>query len=59
MTLGPLLFATSYKVISKIMASRIKDKLANCISIEQFAFLKDRLIFYVVGITKSASIWLS
>jgi len=40
-----------YKVISNI-ASQIKDKLANCIPIEQFGFLKDRLIFYVVGITQ-------
>jgi hypothetical protein len=42
----------TYKVISKVIASWIKDKLANCISIEQFVFLKDRLIFYVVGITQ-------
>jgi hypothetical protein len=42
----------AYKVISKIIASRIKEKLANCISIEQFGFLKDRLIFYVMGITQ-------
>jgi hypothetical protein len=42
----------AYKVISKIIASRIKDKLAKCISIEQFGFLKDRLIFDVVGITQ-------
>jgi len=41
----------TYKIISKIIASRIKDILANCISIEQFGFLKDRLIFDVVGIT--------
>jgi hypothetical protein len=30
-----------YKVISKIIASRMKDKLASCISFEQFGFLKD------------------
>jgi hypothetical protein len=30
-----------YKVISKIIASRIKAKLADCISHEQFGFLKD------------------
>jgi hypothetical protein len=41
-----------YKVISKIIASRIKTKLAECISHEQFGFLKDRLIFYVVGIAQ-------
>jgi hypothetical protein len=41
-----------YKVISKIIASRIKDKLAKCISIEWFGFLKDRLIFDAVGITQ-------
>jgi hypothetical protein len=33
-----------YKVITKIIASRIKEKLASCISVEQFGFLKDRLI---------------
>jgi hypothetical protein len=42
----------TYKVISKIIASCIKDILANCISIEQFGFLEDRLIFDAVGITK-------
>jgi len=41
-----------YKIISKIIASRLKDKLASCISSEQFGFLKDRLIFDVVGITQ-------
>jgi hypothetical protein len=41
-----------YKVISKIIASRLKDKLALCISEEQFGFLKDRLIFYVVGLAQ-------
>jgi hypothetical protein len=40
------------KVISKIIASRIKDKLAGCISIEWFGFLKYRLIFDAVGITQ-------
>ena len=42
----------AYKVISKIIASRIKDKLAKCISIEWFGFLKDRLIFDAVGTTQ-------
>ena len=41
-----------YKVISKIIASRIKDKLASSISFEQFGFLKDRLIFNAVGIAQ-------
>jgi hypothetical protein len=41
-----------YKVISKIIATRIKDKLATCISFEKFGFLKDRLIFDVVGIAQ-------
>jgi hypothetical protein len=41
-----------YKVISKIIASRIKSKFSVCISHEQFGFFKDRLIFYVVGIEK-------
>jgi hypothetical protein len=41
-----------YKVISKIIASRLKDKLASCISEEQFGFLRDRLIFYVVGLAQ-------
>jgi hypothetical protein len=41
-----------YKVISKIIATRIKTKLAVCISHEQFGFLKDRLIFDVVGIAQ-------
>jgi len=40
----------AYKVISKIIASRLKEKLASCISEEQFGFLKDRLISYVVGL---------
>jgi hypothetical protein len=30
----------------------MKEKLASCISFEQFGFLKDRLIFDVVGITQ-------
>jgi hypothetical protein len=30
-----------YKVISKITASRMKDKLESCFSYEQFGFLKD------------------
>lgn len=41
-----------YKVISKIIATRIKNKLALCISEEQFGFLKDRLIFDAVGLTQ-------
>jgi hypothetical protein len=41
-----------YKVISKIIATRMKEKLASCISYEQFGFLKDRLIFDVVGIAQ-------
>jgi hypothetical protein len=41
-----------YKVISKIIASRMKYKLASFISFEQFGFLKERLIFDVVGITQ-------
>jgi hypothetical protein len=39
-----------YKVISNIIASRLKDKLALCILEEQFRFLKDRLIFDVLGL---------
>jgi hypothetical protein len=42
----------TYKVISKTIANRLKDTLAKCISTEQFGFLKDRLIFDVVGITQ-------
>jgi hypothetical protein len=42
----------AYKVISKIIANRLKDKLALCISGEQFGFLKDRLIFDVVGLSQ-------
>jgi hypothetical protein len=41
-----------YKVITKIIASRLKEKLASCISAEQFGFLKDRLIFDAVGIAQ-------
>jgi hypothetical protein len=42
----------AYNVISKVIASRIKDTLAKCISTEKFGFLKDRLIFDAVGITQ-------
>jgi hypothetical protein len=42
----------AYKVISKIIANHIKDKLASCLSKEQFGFLKDRLIFDVVGLAQ-------
>jgi hypothetical protein len=42
----------AYKVISKIIANHIKDKLASCLSQEQFGFLKDRLIFDVVGLAQ-------
>jgi hypothetical protein len=41
-----------YKVISKIITTRMKDKLASSISYEQFGFLKDRLIFDDVGIAQ-------
>jgi hypothetical protein len=41
-----------YKVISKVIATRIKDTLAKFISTEQFGFLKDRLIFDAVGIAQ-------
>lgn len=41
-----------YKVITKLIASRIKDKLASCISEEQFGFLKDRLIFDAIGLAQ-------
>jgi hypothetical protein len=41
-----------YKVITKIIASRIKEKLATSISEEQFGFMKDRLIFDVVGLAQ-------
>jgi hypothetical protein len=41
-----------YKVISKIIANWMKDKLATSISYEQFGFLKDRLIFDSVGIVQ-------
>jgi hypothetical protein len=39
-----------YKVLSKIIVTRMKDKLASSISYERFGFLKYGLIFYVVGI---------
>ena len=39
-----------YKVISKTLASRMKEKLATSISQEQVGFPKDRLIFYDMGI---------
>jgi hypothetical protein len=39
-----------YKVISKMIATRMRTKLIACISHDQFGFLKDRLIFDVVGI---------
>jgi hypothetical protein len=39
-------------VISKIIANRIKDKLASCITKEQFGFLKDRLIYDVVSLAQ-------
>jgi hypothetical protein len=41
-----------YKVIYKIIATRMKTNLAAYISHEQFGFLKDRLIFVVVGIAQ-------
>jgi hypothetical protein len=41
-----------YKVILKIIANRLKGKLASGISSEQFGFLKDRMIFYVVGLAQ-------
>jgi hypothetical protein len=41
-----------YKVITKLIASRIKDKLASCISNEQFGFLKDRLISDAIGLAQ-------
>jgi hypothetical protein len=41
-----------YKVISKIIASQLKDKLASSISFEQFGFLIYRLIYDVVGINQ-------
>lgn len=42
----------AYKVISKIIALRIKDKLALCISRDHFGFLNNMLIFYDVGLTQ-------
>jgi hypothetical protein len=41
-----------YKVISKIIANRLKGKLASGISSEKFGLLKDRMIFYVVGLAQ-------
>jgi len=41
-----------YKVITKIIASRIKEKMASYISAKQFGFLKDRLILDVIGLSK-------
>jgi hypothetical protein len=41
-----------YKFISKIIAMQLKDKLASSISYEQFGFLKDQLIYDVVGIAR-------
>jgi hypothetical protein len=40
----------AYKVITKIIANRLKGKLASCIYAKQFGFLKDKLIFYAVGL---------
>jgi len=44
----------SYKVISKLIALRIKDKIALCISKEQFGFLRDRLIFDAIGLAQGS-----
>jgi len=41
-----------YKFISKIIDSWQKDKLVSSISFKQFGFLKDRLIYDIVGITQ-------
>jgi len=41
-----------YKVITKIIASRVKEKLTSCISAEQFGIFKDKLIFDAVGISQ-------
>jgi hypothetical protein len=43
-----------YKVISKVIVNHIKDKLACCITKEQFGFLKDRLIYDVVGLAQES-----
>jgi len=42
----------AYKVISKIIALRLKEKFVLCMSKEQFGFLKDILIFDVVGLAQ-------
>jgi hypothetical protein len=42
----------AYKVITKIIANRLKGKLASSISAEQFGFLKDKLIFYAVRLAQ-------
>ena len=48
-----------YKIISKIIANRIKPILTKHIAPQQFAFLEDRLIHEAIGSTQEAihSIW--
>jgi hypothetical protein len=41
-----------HRVSSKVIASRIKDKLSSCISSEQFGFLQDRLISDAIGLVQ-------
>ena len=41
-----------YKVISKVIANRIKPLLVETLSLEQFGFLRNRQIFEVVGVTQ-------
>ena len=39
-----------YKVIAKVIAKRIRSKLFECLSKEQFDFLHNRLIFDAIGV---------
>jgi len=41
-----------YKFVTKLITSRIKDKLDLCISNEQFFFLKDMFISYYIGLAQ-------
>jgi hypothetical protein len=43
-----------YKVIAKVIANRLKGKLASCITKEKFGFLKDMLIYDVVGLAQES-----
>ena len=42
----------AYKVISNIISLRIKEKFYFCMSREQFGFINDSFIFYVVGLAQ-------